>query len=69
MKWEPKTYYDNKAVIVWGLNLTAEQMDRLKKGEIFYRTNPNGEVQTIFMDSYNQIRESCQFKKTEKPSC
>ena len=58
MAYQPKDYFFNKRTLEWEKDLTIEQMEALKKGEVFHLLDKEGNPHsTILMDSYNQIRQ------------
>jgi hypothetical protein len=56
--WSPKDYYNNGRTMMWGVDLTAEQLAALDNGEVFLlydaTWNPYADV---FKDSYGTTRE------------
>lgn len=54
----PKTYHDEGRTLKWGEDISIENMQALRSGEIFTLLNTEGEkYSTVLMDSYDQIRE------------
>lgn len=57
-KWTPKHYHNLSRTLQWGKNLTNEERDALRDGEIFMLLDERGNPHShIIMDSYGQIRE------------
>jgi len=57
-KYQPKKYFSNGRTLEWGKDLTEEQMESMRQGEIFILLNEDGTRHNeVLMDSYNQIRE------------
>lgn len=58
MEYQPKEYFSKGRTFEWGKDLTPEQMEALRKGEVFVLLAADGKpTKRILMDSYNQIRE------------
>lgn len=58
MEYQPKEYFSEGRTFEWGKNLTPEQMEALRNGEVFVLLSAEGKpLKRILMDSYNQIRE------------
>lgn len=56
--YDPKNYFSKDRTLEWEADLTPEQMEALRKGEIFVLLEQDGSPHSrILMDSYNQIRE------------
>ena len=54
----PKKYFSTGRTLDWGKDLTEEQMESLRKGEIFILLEEDGTRHSeVLMDSYNEIRE------------
>jgi hypothetical protein len=63
----PKQYFNHGRTFEWGKNLTPEQMDALRGGEIFVLLGQDGKpCSTVLMDSYNQIREKVLAERPRK---
>lgn len=71
-KYNPKIYFDNGRQLVWGKNLTKEQLGSMEKGEIFILMGKNGEpFSEVLKDSYGQTREHflVSTRQNECPEC
>lgn len=56
--FNPKTYFSNGAQLSWGQDLTDDEKNRLKQGEVFCLLSRDKLPHSlVLMDSYNQIRE------------
>ena len=57
-KYDPKKYFDNGRVLLWGEDLSPEASEAMLSGEIFTLLDPDGEPhRKVLKDTYNQIRE------------
>jgi hypothetical protein len=57
-KWKPLEYYNKGRTVLWGKDLTDEDMESLRSGEIFILLDEIGASYCeILVDSYGQIRE------------
>ena len=66
MVYQLKKYFSKGRTLEWGKDLTSEQMETLKRGEIFILLGKDGKPHSeILMDSYNQIRERTIKEKDE----
>ena len=58
MVYQPKNYFSKGRTFEWEKNLTPEQMEALRSGEVFILLGADGKpFKRILMDSYNTIRE------------
>lgn len=59
-EWNPKDYHDDGHILTWDKDLTADQMEALRGGEIFTLMAPDGITPhcRVLMDSYDAIRDS-----------
>lgn len=56
--YQPKEYHNIGRTLTWGRDLTAQEMDALRGGEVFTLQNQQGAPHSqVVMDSYGKIRE------------
>ena len=56
-EWHPKEYEDNGKTLLWGKDLTEEQINLMEDGEIFTLLDEHGEFRSnVLMDSYGMLR-------------
>ena len=57
-EWNPKTHVDRDNVLLWGDDMTDEQLTAMKNGEVFILLSEDEKpFSRVLMDSYDQIRE------------
>lgn len=56
-EYNPKQYFNNGGILKYGENLTKDQKERLKNGEVFTLLNQDGRPwKHVLMDSFDVIR-------------
>jgi hypothetical protein len=56
--WNPKKYQYSGRFLHWGENISPENRELMRKGEIFVLLDKNGKPYSeVLVDSYDQIRE------------
>jgi len=57
-EWNLKSYFNDGREVKWGEDLTEEEMDALRKGEVFTLMKDGKPVKCVLMDSYDSIRDA-----------
>ena len=56
-EWHPKEYKDNGKTLLWGKDLTKEQINLMEDGEIFTLLDEDGKFRSnVLMDSYGMLK-------------